>query len=46
MRMRCVLLFAVLVFASHLEAAFAQASSCPGIHIKILNIRNSTGTRG
>jgi uncharacterized protein (DUF2141 family) len=44
MRIRCVLLFAVLVFASHPEAAFAQSSSCPGIHIKILNIRNSTGT--
>ncbi|MGM0428426.1 MAG: DUF2141 domain-containing protein [Thermodesulfobacteriota bacterium] len=39
-----VLLFAVLVFASHPEAAFAQSSSCPGIHVKVLNIRNSTGT--
>jgi len=44
MRIRCVFLFAVLVFASHIEAAFAQSSSWPGIHIKILNIRNSTGT--
>mgnify|MGYP006285773859 CR=1 FL=1 len=40
----CVLSFAVLVFSSHPEAAFAQSFSCPGIHIKILNIRNSTGT--
>jgi len=44
MRIRCVLLFAVLVFASHPEAAFAQSTSCPGIHINILNIRNRTGT--
>jgi len=44
MRIRCALLFAVLVFASHPEAAFAQSSSCPGIHVKVLNIRNSTGT--
>jgi uncharacterized protein (DUF2141 family) len=44
MRIRCVLLFAVLVFASHPEAGFAQSSSCPGIHVKVLNIRNSTGT--
>jgi len=44
MRIPYVLLFAVLVFASHPEAAFAQSSSCPGIHINILNIRNSTGT--
>jgi uncharacterized protein (DUF2141 family) len=44
MRIRCVLLFAVLVFASHPEAAFAQSSSYSGIHINILNIRNSTGT--
>ncbi|MFO8089251.1 MAG: DUF2141 domain-containing protein [Desulfatiglandaceae bacterium] len=40
----CVLLFAVLVFASHPEPAFAQSSSCPGIHIDILNIKNSRGT--
>jgi uncharacterized protein (DUF2141 family) len=39
-----VLSLAVLMFASHPEAAFAQSSSCPGIHINILNIRNSTGT--
>jgi uncharacterized protein (DUF2141 family) len=44
MRVRCVLLFAVLVFASLPAAGSAQSSSCPGIYIKILNIRNSTGT--
>ncbi len=41
---RCVVLFAVLVFASLPALAFAQSSSCPGIHVKVLNIRNSTGT--
>jgi len=35
--------FAVLMFANLLVPAFAQ-SSCPGIHVKILNIKNSTGT--
>ncbi len=35
-------LFAVLLFAN-LPAAFAQ-SPCPGIHVDILEIRNSTGT--
>ena len=33
---------AVLVLTSH--PTFAAESSCPGIHVKILNIRNSTGT--
>ena len=41
---RCVALFAVLVFANLPLVAFAQSSSCPGIHVKILDIRNSTGT--
>lgn len=40
---RCGTLCAVLVFANLPSIAFAQ-SSCPGIHVKILNIRNSTGT--
>ncbi len=40
----CVLLFAALVSANLPAVAFAQSSSCPGIHINILNIRNSTGT--
>jgi uncharacterized protein (DUF2141 family) len=35
---------AVLALA-HLPAlAFAQSSSCPGMHVQVLNIRNSTGT--
>ena len=40
----CVVLFAVLVVGSLPALAFAQSSSCPGIHVKVLNIRNSTGT--
>jgi uncharacterized protein (DUF2141 family) len=36
-------LFAVLVFA-HLPAITFAQSSCPGIHVKILGIRNSAGT--
>ena len=42
MGVRCVALCAVLVFANLPAIAFAQ-TSCPGIHVKILNIRNSTG---
>ena len=41
-RVRWVALFAVLVFAN--LPAFAQSSSCPGIHVTVLNIKNSTGT--
>jgi uncharacterized protein (DUF2141 family) len=37
-------LFAFLVFANLTTVAFAQSSSCHGIHVKVLNIRNSTGT--
>ena len=44
MGVRCIALFAVLVFANLTAVAFAQSSSCPGIHVKVLNIRNSTGT--
>jgi uncharacterized protein (DUF2141 family) len=44
MGVRCVVLFAVLVFANLPATVFAQSSSCPGIHVKVLNIRNSTGT--
>ena len=36
-------LFALLVFAGLSVAAFAE-QDCPGIHVKILDIRNSTGT--
>ncbi|PIZ38272.1 MAG: hypothetical protein COY36_06600, partial [Zetaproteobacteria bacterium CG_4_10_14_0_2_um_filter_55_20] len=40
---RCAAWFAVLMFATLPALAFDQ-SPCPGIHVKILNIRNSTGT--
>ena len=43
MGVRFVALCAVLMFANLPDIAFSQ-SSCPGIHVKILNIRNSTGT--
>lgn len=39
---RCVALCAVLVFANLPAIASAQ-SSCPEIHVKISNIKNSTG---
>ncbi len=42
MRVRYVVLSAVLVFTNLPAIVFAQ-SSCPGIHVKILDIRNSTG---
>ncbi len=42
MEVRCIAVFAVLVFASLPAIALAQ-SPCPGIHVKILDIRNSTG---
>ena len=44
MRVRCVALLAFLVFANLIAIVLAQSSSCPGIHVKVLNIRNSTGT--
>ena len=45
MRVRGIALFAVLMCASLLPvAALAQTSPCPGIHVKILNIRNRHGT--
>lgn len=43
MSIQCVAWFALLVLANLPAVALAQ-SSCPGIHVKILNIRNSTGT--
>jgi uncharacterized protein (DUF2141 family) len=46
MRVRCVALCTVLAFANLPVVAFAQSSSCPGIHVKILNIRNNAGTIG
>lgn len=42
MGLRCMALSAVLVFTNLTAIAFAQ-SSCPGIHVKISNIKNSTG---
>jgi len=42
MVVRCIAVFAALVFASFPAIAVAQ-SPCPGIHVKILDIRNSTG---
>jgi len=44
MGVRCVVFLVVLVFANLTAVVFAQSSSCPGIHVKVLNIRNSTGT--
>ena len=45
MRVQGIALFVVLMFARLLlAAAFAQTSSCAGIHVKILNIRNRNGT--
>jgi len=43
LRRRCAAWLAALVLAMLPAAAFAQ-SPCPGIHVKVLNIRNSTGT--
>lgn len=43
MEVRCVAWLAVLMFVNLPAVAFAQ-SPCPGIHVKVLNIRNSTGT--
>lgn len=43
MGIRCVALCGVLVFVNFPAIAFAQ-SPCPGIHVKILGIRNSTGS--
>ena len=43
MGVRCVALWAVLVFANLPSIVFAQ-SSCSGIQVKIPNIKNSTGT--
>jgi uncharacterized protein (DUF2141 family) len=43
MRVWHAALFAVLMFADLQAVAFAQ-TACPGIHVKILDIRNNTGT--
>ena len=44
MRIQCVAWLTVLVLANFPTFALAQSSSCPGIHVQILNSRNSTGT--
>src|ERR671918_2118245 len=44
MNVRCVIWLAVFVLANLPALALAQSSSCPGIHVQVLNIRNSTGT--
>jgi uncharacterized protein (DUF2141 family) len=45
MRVQGIAWFVLLTFANLLSsAAFAQTSPCPGIHVKILNIRNRNGT--
>jgi len=41
--LRYAVLLVVLVFASFPVVAFAE-QDCPGIHVKILDIRNSIGT--
>lgn len=43
MGVRCVAWLVVLMFVNLSAVAFAQ-SPCPGIHVQVLNIRNSTGT--
>jgi uncharacterized protein (DUF2141 family) len=43
MQARSLIWFAVLVFAMFPAIAFAEFP-CPGIHIEILNIKNSTGS--
>jgi len=43
MNVRYAAWLAVLVFANLPAVAFAE-TPCPGIHVKILDIRNSTGT--
>lgn len=42
MKARCVALYTVLMFANLPAIALAE-SPCPGIHVRILDIRNSTG---
>jgi uncharacterized protein (DUF2141 family) len=44
MSVQWVVWLAVWVLANLPTLILAQSSSCPGIHVQILNIRNSTGT--
>jgi hypothetical protein len=41
--LRFLACFALLMYGSLPTIGFAQ-SPCPGIHVEILNVRNSTGT--
>jgi uncharacterized protein (DUF2141 family) len=43
MGVRCAAWFAVMMLVN-LPAVAVSQSPCPGIHVKVLNIRNSTGT--
>ena len=43
LRVRFIVLLAVLALVNLPAVAFAQ-TSCPGIHVTVLDIRNSTGT--
>jgi uncharacterized protein (DUF2141 family) len=44
MSLQCIAGLAVFVLAYLPSVAFPQPSPCAGIHVQILNIRNSTGT--
>ena len=44
MSVQCVAWLAVFGLANLPAVALAQSSSCPGMHVQVLNIRNSTGT--
>jgi uncharacterized protein (DUF2141 family) len=44
MNVQCVAWLTVLVLANLPALALAQSSACPGIHVQILDIRNSAGT--
>lgn len=44
MRVQDIALFALLALGNLPGVAFAQSPSCPGIHVKVLNIRNRNGT--
>jgi len=43
---QCVALFVLLAFTNPPSKALAQSSSCAGIRVKVLNIKNSVGTIG
>jgi uncharacterized protein (DUF2141 family) len=44
MRVGHVVFWVALIFANLTGVAFGQSSSCPGIHVKVMDIRNSAGT--